>query len=62
MRWSHAAISTLALLFGPAAFGQVGHDFKPVTKAMLEDPDPADWLMYSRTYDAQRFSPLDQIN
>lgn len=35
---------------------------RPVTEAMLEHPDPADWLMYSRTYDAQRFSPLDQIN
>lgn len=36
--------------------------FEPVTDAMLESPDPADWLMYSRTYDAQRFSPLDQID
>jgi alcohol dehydrogenase (cytochrome c) len=34
----------------------------PVTDAMLRDPDPSDWLMYSRTYDAQRFSPLAQIN
>ncbi len=34
----------------------------PVTDEMLRDPDPADWLMYSRTYDAQRFSPLDQID
>jgi alcohol dehydrogenase (cytochrome c) len=34
----------------------------PVTDAMLRNPDPADWLMYSRTYDAQRFSPLDEIN
>ena len=34
----------------------------PVTDATLRAPDPADWLMYSRTYDAQRFSPLDQIN
>lgn len=36
--------------------------FRPVTQAMLENPDPADWLMYSRTYDAQHYSPLDQIN
>lgn len=36
--------------------------FVPVTQAMLENPDPADWLMFSRTYDAQRYSPLDQIN
>jgi alcohol dehydrogenase (cytochrome c) len=28
----------------------------------LENPKPEDWLMYSRTYDAQRFSPLKQIN
>ena len=34
----------------------------PVTDAMLRNPDSADWLMYSRTYDAQRFSPLDEIN
>jgi alcohol dehydrogenase (cytochrome c) len=34
----------------------------PVTDAMLRNPDPADWLMYSRTYDAQRFSPLDDID
>jgi len=36
--------------------------FVPVTDAMLENPDPADWLMFSRTYDAQRYSPLAQIN
>jgi PQQ-dependent dehydrogenase (methanol/ethanol family) len=36
--------------------------FAPVTDAMLKNPSPDDWLMYSRTYDAQRFSPLTQIN
>jgi alcohol dehydrogenase (cytochrome c) len=35
---------------------------KPVTEAMLLNPPADDWLMYSRTYDAQRFSPLNQIN
>jgi alcohol dehydrogenase (cytochrome c) len=34
----------------------------PVTPAMLLNPSPDDWLMYSRTYDAQRYSPLNQIN
>src|SRR5690606_32587059 len=34
----------------------------PVTDDVLAPPGPADWLMYRRTYDAQRFSPLDQIN
>jgi alcohol dehydrogenase (cytochrome c) len=36
--------------------------FTPVTQKMLESPRPDDWLMFSRTYDAQRFSPLKQIN
>lgn len=41
-------------------FAQV-QNFKPVTKEMLENPSPDDWLMFSRTYDAQRYSPLKQI-
>jgi alcohol dehydrogenase (cytochrome c) len=36
--------------------------FVPVTQEMLTNPSPDDWLMFSRTYDAQRFSPLKQIN
>src|SRR5262252_2760013 len=35
---------------------------KPVTQAMLQNPPADDWLMFSRTYDAQRYSPLNQIN
>jgi alcohol dehydrogenase (cytochrome c) len=35
--------------------------YVPVTQQMLENPSPDDWLMFSRTYDAQRFSPLKQI-
>ena len=33
-----------------------------VSTENLERPAPEDWLMYSRTYDAQRFSPLEFIN
>ena len=36
--------------------------FVPVTDEMLANPSPDDWLMFSRTYDAQRYSPLKQIN
>jgi alcohol dehydrogenase (cytochrome c) len=36
--------------------------FVPVTEQMLLNPDPDDWMMTSRTYDNQRFSPLNQIN
>src|SRR5207244_10749620 len=36
-------------------------NFVPVTQEMLLNPNAEDWLMFSRTYDAQRFSPLRQI-
>ncbi len=54
----------IAIILGvvpPAALTQLS-DFTPVTQEMLLNPSPNDWLMYSRTYDNQRFSPLDQIN
>jgi len=37
-------------------------DFAPVTDAMLQDPDPADWLNWRRTLDGWGYSPLDQID
>ena len=36
--------------------------FVPVTSEMLLNPSPNDWLMYNRTYDSQRYSPLKQID
>lgn len=45
----------------PAAVAQV-KNFTPVTQEMLLNPSPDDWLMLSRTYDQQRYSPLKQIN
>ena len=36
-------------------------DFVPVPDAELRDPDPADWLMFRRTYDGWGYSPLDQV-
>jgi alcohol dehydrogenase (cytochrome c) len=33
-----------------------------VTPARLANPEPANWLMNHRTYDSQRYSPLDKIN
>jgi PQQ-dependent dehydrogenase (methanol/ethanol family) len=52
---------TLLLPLMIPAFAQE-QNYKPVTREMLLDPSADDWLMYSRTYDAQRFSPLKQIN
>jgi alcohol dehydrogenase (cytochrome c) len=36
--------------------------FVPVTDAMLQKPDPANWLMWRRTLDSWGYSPLNQIN
>jgi alcohol dehydrogenase (cytochrome c) len=35
--------------------------YVPVTDAMLQHPDPADWLMWRRTLNSWGFSPLHQI-
>jgi len=53
--------SIVLAVMGTAAVAQV-RSFVPVTPAMLLNPSPDDWLMYSRTYDAQRYSPLNQIS
>ncbi len=37
-------------------------DFSPVSRTLLEDPPPEDWLMYRRSYDAWGYSPLEQID
>src|SRR5262245_57507815 len=44
---------------GPARLGPARIDDISLAHA---DSDPANWLMYGRTYDEQRFSPLDEIN
>jgi alcohol dehydrogenase (cytochrome c) len=55
------ATSVALLTLSSAFVAQVPPGFAPVTKEMLANPSPDDWLMYSRTYDAQRFSPLKDI-
>ncbi len=45
-----------------AVFAQTTDEFVPVTDEMLQNPDPADWLMWRRTLDNWGYSPLDQIN
>jgi PQQ-dependent dehydrogenase (methanol/ethanol family) len=65
IRISSGVIAAVASVLAVQAFAQTNAkitDFKPVTEAVLENPDPADWLMVSRTFDEQRFSPLHQIN
>ena len=59
---SRACLATLALTLatGFPAQAQV-ETFTPVTDAVLQNPDPADWLMWRRTLDGWGYSPLDQI-
>jgi PQQ-dependent dehydrogenase (methanol/ethanol family) len=56
-----AVVMCLGLAAAVPAAPQV-QNYKPVTNDMLLNPSPDDWLMYSRTYDAWRYSPLKQIN
>src|SRR3974377_1663208 len=57
-----ALLVASVLAAAAASLPAQGQNYKPVTTEMLENPSPDDWLMYSRTYDAQRFTPLKQIN
>src|SRR6266567_3084669 len=47
-----------ALLFGASGYAAPLDD----SKLRSTDQDTANWLMYGRTYDDHRFSPLNQIN
>lgn len=65
-KFAHIRAKTLTALILAAGFtcvgGALAEPFVPVTTSMLEDPSPADWLMIGRTYDEQRFSPLNQVD
>lgn len=55
-------LSIAHICFGSAFAQDNSIDISPVTDAMLQNPDPADWLMWRRTLDSWGFSPLDEIN
>ncbi len=40
----------------------VVEDFRPVTDAMLRQPDDGDWLMIRRNYEAWSYSPLAEVD
>src|SRR5690606_41483355 len=61
---TRAAIAVVplgALASALTAFAQTT-DLVPATDEMLQNPDPADWLMWRRTLDSWGHSPLDQID
>ena len=53
---------TIGFLSASALLLAQSRPFVPVTSDMLANPSPNDWLMYNRTYDSQRYSPLKQID
>src|SRR5712671_7433351 len=54
--------ASLAFLAASSLLLPQSRTFVPVTSQMLLNPSPNDWLMYNRTYDSQRYSPLKQID
>ena len=60
--WYRLLLASWVIVFlaGPALAQD--RTLTPVTNAMLQDPDPADWLNWRRTLDGWGYSPLDEIN
>jgi glucose dehydrogenase len=63
MKILHAGITVIAVL-GIASCASTTARPAETTDAALRDADhdAANWLMYGRTYDDHRFSPLNEIN
>ena len=49
-------------LIAAPGVAQEARPYTAVTQARLENPEPRNWLMFRRTYDANGYSPLDRIN
>ena len=56
------ALSLVLFLIAAPRAQQPAPAFVPVTDQILQNPDPADWLMWRRTLNGWGYSPLDQIN
>jgi alcohol dehydrogenase (cytochrome c) len=62
-RWTTAIALAALVTAGLALNAQDStRRFVPVTDAMLQKPDPANWMMWRRTLDGWGYSPLNQIN
>jgi PQQ-dependent dehydrogenase (methanol/ethanol family) len=65
MKRESAALAAvvLGLTYGAGALAaEQPKAFVPVTDAMIENPDPANWLMWRRTQNSWGYSPLKQID
>ena len=59
---SAIVLPALLLIVSRVGGQQPSAGFVPVTSPMLQEPDPADWLMWRRTLNSWGYSPLQQIN
>ena len=57
-----AFASGAALLTLPASSPAQTRPVTPVTDAVLQQPDPGDWLNWRRTLDGWGYSPLDEVD
>ena len=55
-----AVLGTIVIATGLSGLSQT-RTFTSITDAELQNPDPADWLMWRRTLDGWGYSPLDDI-
>ena len=55
-------VAVMALAAGQPTVWAQPPDFAPVTDAMLQNPDPDDWLMWRRTLNSWGYSPLNEID
>ena len=62
LKWTGAAGAVLLALLGCVPAVAQERSIAPVTDAMLQNPDPADWLNWRRTLDGWGYSPFDQID
>ncbi|HUQ53941.1 MAG TPA: pyrrolo-quinoline quinone, partial [Gammaproteobacteria bacterium] len=54
--------AVLGALAWAATAQQQQRTLRPVTDAMLQNPDAADWLSWRRTLNHWGYSPLNEIN
>jgi len=59
--WKKAGSIAAAARQASGFVNQAIKNFRPVTRAMLTQPDPGDWLSWRRTLDGWGFSPLKQV-
>ncbi len=57
-----AGVATLLASSVPAVTGSAAAAEVTAERLINADREPQNWLMNHRTYDAQRYSPLDRIN